>query len=79
MRSTFSFFGAAVEVGSALIGTASGGVGTGIGGIPAAIIVDMKCCCIISIIIEVAIGLNIIGLLGGKLGVVGATLLWLMM
>ena len=51
-----------------------GGVGLGAGGKDepvAAIMLDISCCCIMNIIIDVAIGLNRTGLLAGKCASVG--------
>ncbi len=63
IRSTFAFRGVVEDDFVSVVG----GIGICVGS-PFAIIVDKKCCCIINIIIEVAIGLNNNGFVGGKLG-----------
>lgn len=64
MRSTFGFFGVADGLGVG--GTGFKGVDGNCGRPAAAIILVIKCCCIMNIIIDAAIGLNRFGLVPGK-------------
>ena len=64
MRSTVGFSEAVPPVEPEGVVLGGGGKGEPV----AAIMLDISCCCIMNIIIDVAIGLNRTGLVGGKCG-----------